>query len=188
MIKRSLAAAAIALSFSMPALAETYVIDTKGAHASINFKTLHLGYSFLTGRFDTFEGSFEFDPADPEAGKVSIEIDTASLNSNHAERDNHLRSDDFFASSTYPKATFVSTGIKQTGDKTAVITGDLTIRDVTKSVDIEATFIGGGDDPWGGYRTGFSGTTSIVPAEFGMPHGVAKGTVEISLEVEGIRQ
>lgn len=188
MIKRSLAAAAVALSMSMPALAETYVIDTEGAHASINFRTLHLGYSFLTGRFDTFEGSFEFDPANPEAGQVSIEIDTASLNSNHGERDNHLRSDDFFASSTYPTATFVSTGIEKTGDKTAVITGDLTIRGVTRSVDIAATYIGGGDDPWGGHRQGFSGTTSIVPADFGMPHAVAQGTVEIMLEVEGIRQ
>lgn len=188
MIKRSLVAAAIAFSLSMPAMAESYVIDTKGAHASINFKTLHLGFSFLTGRFDTFSGAFEFDPKNPEAGNVSVEIDTASLNSNHAERDNHLRGDDFFASSTYPKATFVSTGIKKTGDKTAIITGDLTIRDVTKSVEIEATYIGGGDDPWGGYRQGFSGTTSIVPAEFGMSHSVAKGTVEISLEVEGIRQ
>ncbi len=188
MIKRSLAAAAIALSVSMPAFAETYVIDTDGAHASINFRTSHLGFSFLTGRFDTFTGQFWFDPDNPEDGKVEIEIDTASLNSNHAERDNHLRGDDFFAASSYPKATFVSTGITKTGDNTAEITGDLTIRGVTKPVTIDATYIGGGDDPWGGHRQGFSGTTSIVPADFGMPHRVAQGTVEIMLEVEGIRQ
>ena len=119
---------------------------------------------------------------------MTLEIDIASINSNHVERDNHLRSPDFFDAGGYPKATFVSTGIKATGDNTAVITGDLTIRGVTNSVDIATTYIGGGDDPWGGFRQGFSGTTSIVPADYGMPNGIAKQTVELALEVEGIRQ
>ena len=188
MLKTTLLAAAVALSAPAIALAETYTIDTSGAHASINFKTLHLGYSFLRGRFDTFEGEFEFDPANPEAGTVSLTIDTNSLNSNHAERDNHLRGADFFDVGNHPTATFVSTSIAKTGDQTATITGDLTLRGVTKSVDIEATYIGGGDDPWGGYRQGFTGTTSIVPADYGMPHGIGKQTVELELEVEGIRQ
>lgn len=187
MFKKMVLATALTLSMSAAAFADTYTIDTKGAHASINFRTIHLGYSFLTGRFDGFTGTFDFDPAKPEAGKVSLEIDVNSINSNHAERDNHLRSADFFDVANHPKASFVSTAIKKTGDKTAVISGDLTIRGVTKSVDLDATYIGGGDDPWGGYRQGFTATTSIVPAEWGMPHGVAKGTVELALEVEGIR-
>ncbi|MEO1067372.1 MAG: YceI family protein [Pseudomonadota bacterium] len=188
MIKKTILAAALSLSLSSAAFAESYVIDTEGAHAAINFKTLHLGYSFLTGRFDVFTGSFDFDPTNPESAKVSVEIETNSLNSNHGERDNHLRSADFFDVTNHPKATFVSTGVKKTGDKTAIITGDLTIRGVTKSVDLDVTYIGGGDDPWGGFRQGFTGTTSIVPADFGMPHPVAKGTVELALEVEGIRK
>ena len=186
MFKRLALAAALTLSMSASALAASYTIDTKGAHASINFRTLHLGYSFLTGRFDTFSGKFDFDPENPEAGSVSLEIDVNSINSNHAERDNHLRNTDFFEVAKYPKATFVSTSIKKTGDKTAVITGDLTIREVTKSVDLNATYIGGGKDPWGGFRQGFTATTSITPADFGMPHGIAKGTVELAIEVEGI--
>ncbi|MCV6592521.1 MAG: YceI family protein [Silicimonas sp.] len=188
MFKSTLLAAALALPLAGPALADTYMIDTAGAHASINFKASHLGFSMLTGRFDTFTGSFDFDPAKPEAGSVTVEIDIASINSNHAERDNHLRSADFFDASNHPKATFVSTGIKATGDSTAVITGDLTMLGTTKSIDIETTYVGGGDDPWGGHRQGFSGTATIVPADFGMPGGIAKAPVELSLEVEGIRQ
>lgn len=188
MFKKTIMAAVLSLSVSGAALAESYTIDTTGAHASINFKTIHLGFSLLTGRFDTFTGSLEFDPASPEAGSVKLEIDTNSINSNHAERDNHLRSGDFFDVASHPKATFVSTGIKKTGDKSAVITGNLTLRGVTKPVDINATYIGGGDDPWGGFRHGFSGTASIVPAEFGMPHGIAKQTVELTLEVEAVRK
>ena len=171
-----------------PATADTYVIDTQGAHASINFRASHLGFSWLTGRFDTFEGSFEFNEADPAASKVSVEIDAASLNSNHAERDKHLRSEDFFDVATYPKATFVSKSIKLTGDNTAIISGDLTIRGVTKQVDIEARHVGGGKDPWGGFRQGFSGTATITPAEFGMPNPIAQNPVDLILEVEGIRQ
>lgn len=188
MFKQTLLAAALTMGMGSVALANSYVIDTAGAHAAINFKANHLGYSFLTGRFDTFEGEFEYDASNPEAGKVSVSIDANSINSNHAERDNHLRSADFFDVSNHPTASFVSTGIKKTGDKTAVITGDLTIRGVTKSVDIDATFIGEGKDPWGGYRSGFTGTTSIIPADFGMPHGVAKAPVELTLEVEGIKK
>lgn len=181
-------AVAVFAALATPATAATYVIDTDGAHASINFRANHLGFSWLTGRFDSFTGSFEFDEANPAASKVSVEIDVASINSNHAERDQHLRSDDFFDVATYPKATFVSKSITLTGDKTAVITGDLTIRGVTKQVDIQASHFGGGKDPWGGFRQGFTGTATITPSDFGMPNPVAKNPVELALEVEGIRQ
>ena len=175
-------------ALSSPAIADTYVIDTKGAHASINFRASHLGFSWLTGRFDTFTGTFEYDEADPAQSRVSVEIDVASLNSNHAERDNHLRSDDFFDAAGHPKATFVSKSIKLTGEKTAIITGDLTIRGVTRSVDIETSHVGGGEDPWGGFRQGFTGTATITPSEFGMPNPIAQNPVDLVLEVEGIRQ
>ena len=188
MLRTTLLAAILSVPLASAALAEKYVIDTEGAHASINFRTGHLGFSFLTGRFDTFGGEFEFDAANPESGSVTVEIDTTSLNSNHTKRDEHLRSPDFFDAATYPKATFVSTSITKTGDNTAVIAGDLTLRGVTKPVEIETTYVGGGDDPWGGHRQGFTGTTSIVPADFGMPSPIAQQTVELVLEVEGIRQ
>lgn len=186
------AAAAIAASsmVALPAWAADYVIDTKGAHASINFKIQHLGYSWLTGRFDTFSGTFSFDEKDPAASKVMVEIDTKSVNSNHAARDKHLRSADFLEVDKFPTASFKSTGIEVTGDKSAKIMGDLTLHGVTKQVTLDANYIGGGKDPWGGFRQGFEATTQIALKDFGikMDLGPASQTVDLSLHVEGVRQ
>ena len=176
---------------SLPAMADTYLIDTKGAHASINFAIKHLGYSVLTGRFDTFSGEFSYDPAKPEASTVNVSIDTGSVNSNHAERDKHLRSDDFLNVEKFPKATFVSKKIVLGDDKDEFdIVGDLTLNGVTKSVTIEVDKIGEGKDPWGGYRAGFSGETTITLKDFNvkMDLGPASQTVQLELEVEGIKK
>ena len=135
MFKKTMITAALALTMGTAAFAETYVIDSDNAHASINFEASNLGFSMLTGRFDTFSGSFDYDAANPAAGSVSIEIIMDSVNSNLAKRDNHLRSGDFFDADNHPKGGFTSTGINVTGDKTAVITGDLTMRGITNSVD-----------------------------------------------------
>jgi polyisoprenoid-binding protein YceI len=186
------AAAAIAASSvaALPALAADYVIDTKGAHASINFKIQHLGYSWLTGRFDKFSGNFSFDEKDPAASKVMVEIDTNSVNSNHAARDKHLRSADFLEVDKFPKATFVSKKVEVNGDKKAKITGDLTLHGVTKEVVLDANYIGGGKDPWGGFRQGFEATTQIALKDFGikMDLGPASQVVDLSLHVEGVRK
>ncbi|MAM86714.1 YceI family protein [Allohahella sp. A8] len=170
--------------------AAEYLIDTKDAHAFVQFKIQHLGYSWLLGRFNDFSGTFNFDEKNPEKSSVKVEIDTASIDSNHAERDKHLRSDDFLDVTKYPKASFVSTDVKKTGDETAKITGDLTLRGVTREIVIDATRIGGGDDPWGGYRQGFEGTTTLKLDDFGVPKdlGPASQTVDIYLSIEGIRQ
>jgi polyisoprenoid-binding protein YceI len=175
---------------SLPALADTYVIDTKGAHASINFAIKHLGYSVLTGRFDTFSGEFTYDPAKPEASTVNVSIDTGSVNSNHAERDKHLRSPDFLNVEKFPKATFVSTKIVLDDKDEFDIVGDLTLNGVTKSITIEVEKVGEGKDPWGGYRAGFSGETTITLKDFNvkMDLGPASQTVQLELEVEGIKK
>ena len=182
-------AAGVAVS-APQAFANTYLIDTQGAHASINFKVKHLGFSWLTGRFDDFNGNFTFDKADPTASKVEVVIDTESVNSNHAERDKHLRSPDFLDVSNHPEARFVSTGIEVTDDGTGIIKGDLTLRGVTKPIEIQAKYVGGGEDPWGGNRQGFMGTTTIALADFGIPFdlGPASREVELTLHIEGIRQ
>ncbi len=186
------AAVAIAASsvVAFPALAADYVIDTKGAHASINFKIQHLGYSWLTGRFDTFSGNFSFDEKDPAASNVMVEIDTNSVNSNHAARDKHLRSADFLEVDKFPTASFKSTKVEVTGDKTAKIHGDLTLHGVTKSVVLDTKYVGGGKDPWGGFRQGFEATTQIALKDFGikMDLGPASQTVDLSLHVEGVRK
>ena len=178
------------VAFADTASAADFMVDGHGAgmHAAINFRANHLGYSFVTGRFDKFTGTFNWDKADPTATKIVIDIDATSVNTNHQKRDDHLRTADFFDVANHPTARFESTSVEVTGDNTAVVKGNLTIRGVTKEVAINATYIGEGDDPWGGYRAGFAGTTSIVPADFGMPHGVAKAPLEISLELEGVRK
>lgn len=172
------------------AQAADYVIDTAGAHASINFRISHLGYSWVIGRFDEFSGNFRFDAANPDASGVSVEIDTASVNSNHAKRDQHIRSDDFLDVDTYPTARFESTSVRTTGPERGEITGNLTLHGVTRPITIDAVFIGEGKDPWGGWRAGFSGTTSFRIADFGIDDrlGPASATVYMDLHVEGVRR
>lgn len=188
MYTKLLISTALALTIGTATYAETYVIDSDGAHASVNFEASHLGFSVLTGRFDTFSGNFEYDAANPAAGSVNVEIGMVSVNSNLAKRDNHLRSADFFDVDNHPKGRFVSTGITVTGDKTAVITGDLTMRGITNSVDLDTIFIGEGDDPWGGYRAGFTGSTTIQLKDYGMGGVIGNAAIKIIVHAEGIRQ
>ena len=188
---KSLLAAIIAMGMTIStAQAADYVVDAAGAHASINFRIKHLGYSWLTGRFNTFSGTFSFDEKNPAASKVSIEIDTASVSTNHAKRDKHIRSADFFDVKKFPKATFVSTGMETTGATTGIIKGNLTFHGVTKPITIKGEYIGGGDDPWGGFRQGFAGTTEITLTQFGIKNilGAASEKIELSLNLEGVRK
>jgi polyisoprenoid-binding protein YceI len=173
-----------------PLQAQEYALDTKGAHAFIQFRIKHLGYSWLYGRFNKFSGNFSYDEKNPSAAKVKVDIDPASIDSNHAERDKHLRGEEFLHVEKFPKAGFVSTSYEEKADGTAVLKGDLTLRGVTKPVTIQVEKIGHGPDPWGGYRRGFYGTTQIALADFGIPFdlGPASRNVELELSVEGIRQ
>lgn len=192
MLKKLFATTLLASSLlvAQQASAADYQIDKEGQHAFINFKISHLGYSWLYGTFKDFDGSFSYDPAQPEASQVQVKIKTASIDSNHAERDKHLRAADFLNTSKHPEAHFVSTQVLATGEGTADITGDLTLNGVTQPVTIKAQFIGAGDDPWGGYRAGFEGTTELKLADFGIKAqlGPAAETVYLTLSVEGVRQ
>jgi len=187
----SIAATALALGFSSPAAqAADYVIDTKGAHASIQFRVQHLGYSWLYGRFNTFAGGFSYDDANPGASKVNVTIDTASVDSNHAERDKHLRGADFFDVDQFPKAKFASTGVDVNADGSAKISGEFTFHGVTKAITLDVKKMGEGQDPWGGYRAGFEGSTTITMADYGLTYnlGPASTEAEIILTFEGVRQ
>ncbi len=174
-----------------PGLAQAgdYVIDTQGAHAFVQFRIKHLGYSWLYGRFDTFSGTFSYDEKDPGASKVAVTIDTASVNSNHAERDKHLRGADFLDVAKYPQATFKSIAYKPTGSGKATLTGELTLHGVTKPISLDVTEIGSGADPWGGHRRGFEGTTRLTLKDWGIKKdlGPASAEVDMTLSVEGIR-
>lgn len=173
-----------------PVHAENYVLDVKGAHAFIQFKIKHLGYSWLLGRFNKFDGSFSYDENNPSAAKIVVNIDPASIDSNHAERDKHLRGSDFLDVSKYPEARFVSTSFEEKGNGKATLKGDLTLRGVTKPIVIEVEHIGHGKDPWGGYRRGFAGVTTLTLSDFGINYdlGPASRQVEMFLSIEGIRQ
>ena len=173
-----------------PAAAADYVIDTEGAHASIQFRISHLGYSWLKGRFNDFGGEFSYDADNPGASEIAVNIDTASIDSNHAERDKHLRSADFLDVETYPEASFVSTDYIPNADGTATLEGELTLHGVTRPIRIDVEKIGEGEDPWGGHRVGFSGETEFALQDYGIDYnlGPASETVYLELEVEGIRQ
>ena len=190
MKKKLLAAALLVSSLSGLANAADYVVDYKGAHASINFKVQHLGYSWLTGRFDKFNGKFNYDAKDVSASKIEINIDTTSVNSNHAERDKHLKSGDFLDVSEFAKASFVSTSVVDKGDNNLEIKGNLTLHGISKEITIQAHKIGEGKDPWGGYRVGFSGTSEITMKDFGIKKnlGPASSKVMFDLHIEGVRQ
>ncbi len=170
--------------------ASDYVIDKPGMHANISFKISHLGYSWLYGRFNDFEGKFSYDKAKPSASKISVKINTASVDSNHAERDKHLRSKDFLDVKKYPNATFVSTSYKEASDGSATLIGDLTLHGITKSITINAKYLNEGKDPWGGYRIGFEGSTKIALADFGIVKnlGPASKELELILAIEGVRK
>ena len=179
-----------AVSLSAPAIAADYKIDTENAHASITFKVNHLGFSWIIGRFDKFSGTFSFDDKNPDASKVKVDIDTTSVDTNLALRDKHLRGADLLDTDMFPTATFESTSIKSTGPNKATVTGKLTLHGVTKDIVIDAEHVGGGKDPWGGYRDGFTGTTKITLADFGIMRNLGPATkdVELILNIEGIRQ
>lgn len=173
------------------AVADEYVLDTKGAHAAIQFKVSHLGYSWNVGRFNTFSGTLDYDNTKPEAMKVSVEVQTDSIDSNHAERDKHLRGDKFLNVSEFPKANFVSTGYTAKDDTHGTLNGDLTLHGVTKPIAIEVTKLGEGDDPWGGYRVGFTGTAEFAMKNFGMDVsmlGPKSQTVYLTLDAEWIKK
>jgi polyisoprenoid-binding protein YceI len=168
--------------------AADYTIDTKGAHAFINFKFKHLGYSWLTGTFKTFSGDFKWDAEKPEKSSINVDIDVTSLDSNHAERDKHVRSDDFLDVKKYPTAKFVSTSVKSKADGALAIKGNLTLHGVTKEIALDAKPIGEGKDPWGGYRAGFEGTVTLNTEDFGMPGFAPTNEVHMELLIEGVRK
>ena len=185
-MKKVILKALLATSLLAPLVnAADYIVDYKGAHASINFKVKHLGYSWLTGRFDKFDGKFSYDSANVAASKIEINVDTTSVNSNHADRDKHIKSADFLEISKFSSAKFISTSVVDKGDNKLEVKGMLTLHGVTKEITIDAEKIGEGDDPWGGYRAGFTGTTSIGMKDFGLKNDY--GQVLFELHIEGVR-
>ena len=179
---------ALLLALTAPAVLATHSFKIDPGHTFIQFRISHLGFSILNGRFNEMTGHFGYDEVQPEKSYVHMEVNTASIDTNHAERDKHLRNEDFLNVKEFPTATFDSTHFEEDG-KTGTLIGDLTLHGVTRSVEFYVQRIGGGEDPWGGVRQGFKGQASFKLKDFGIDHdlGPASETLHLDVYIEGIR-
>lgn len=163
---------------------------TDTSHTSINFVARHMMLAKTRGEFQNFSVDFNLDPNRPEAASVEARIQTASIFTKDEKRDAHLKSADFFNADAYPEMVFKSTQVERTGDKTAKLYGDLTIRDVTKPVVLDVTYLGMSKSPWGTTSAGFEAKTKIDREAWGLTWNVALETggwlvgKEISIEIE----
>ena len=154
---------------SAPALTDltgTWTLDP--AHTRIGFVARHAMVTKVRGSFNEFEGTAVLDGANPANSHAEVTIKAASIDTRNAQRDEHLRSNDFLAMQEHPEITFTSTGARQVDDTTFELTGDLTIRGVTKSVTIPFTFEGAAKDPFGNLRAGFEGSVAINRKDWGV--------------------
>lgn len=172
----------------------TWVIDP--THTTIGFSARHAMVAKVRGNFTEFTGSFTLNGDVPENSSAELLVQTASLTTQNDDRDAHLKSADFLNVETNPTLTFKSTGVNVKGADTFVVTGDLTIGGITRSVDVEFELVGVSQDPWGGTRIGFDGETEITRKDFGLVWNVALEAggvlvgekVKLNLDVEAVKQ
>ena len=158
----------------VPALTEltgTYTVDP--AHTRIGFVARHAMVTKVRGSFDEFAGTAVLDGANPANSRVEVTIEAASIDTRNAQRDEHLRGNDFLAMQEYPKITFASTGVRQAGETTFEVTGDLTIKGVTNEITIPFEFEGSAKDPFGNQRVGFEGSVTINRRDYGVTWNAA---------------
>jgi polyisoprenoid-binding protein YceI len=163
-----------AIGQSPAELSGTYAIDP--VHTRIGFVARHAMVTKVRGSFHDFEGSATFDGDNPANATVTVTVKAASIDTGNAQRDEHLRSDDFLAMKTHPEITFASTAFRQTSETSFDLTGDLTIRGVTRSVTIPFAYEGAAKDPFGNLRLGFEGSTTINRKDFGVTWNAALET------------
>lgn len=172
----------------------TYKIDPD--HSDIMFKVKHLMISTATGVFKKFDATLEIDEEDFSRAKINFEADIDSVDTKNEQRDAHLKGDDFFNAEQFPKMTFKSTSIEKSGDDEYKLIGDLTIRDITKPVELKAEYNGSTKDPWGQQRMGFEVSGKINRKEYGLKWSavteagglVVADDVKLSMNVEMIKQ
>ena len=148
-----------------------YTIDT--AHSNIGFSVRHAMVTTVRGKFTEYEGKLHLDGSDPSKSTAELVIKVASINTNQQQRDEHLRTNDFFAAETFPEITFRSTSAERIDDETYRMTGDLTIKGTTNAVTLDLTFNGSATDPYGNLRVGFEGTTRIDRTDWGLNYNAA---------------
>jgi len=163
-------------------------------HSSVEFAVRHMMISTVTGRFKSLRGTIEYDPAAPRLGRAEVEVDAQSVDTSVEDRDNHLRSADFFDVANHPTITFRSRRVETEGEDKGQLIGDLTIRGVTKEVVLDVEKEGEGVDPWGAHRVAFSAKTTLNRKDFGVSWnqvldngGVLVGDkVKVILQIEAV--
>jgi polyisoprenoid-binding protein YceI len=174
--------------------ATKWQVDT--AHTTVEFAVRHLMISTVKGRFTGVQGTVTMPDEDPARARVEVTIDAASISTGNEQRDQHLRSPDFLDVARFPTLTFRSTKVEPLGSDQFRLTGDLTIKGVTRPVELVVTREGAVKDPWGGYRAGFTATGKLRRSDFGITWnqmieagGVAVGDeVKLAIEVELVRE
>jgi polyisoprenoid-binding protein YceI len=155
-------------------LTVTYTFDP--AHSRVGFVARHAMVTKVRGAFNEFEGTAVIDGANPANSSATVTVQVASVDTRNAQRDGHLRTNDFLDVENYPTITFKSTAIAHVGGNDFEVTGDLTIKDVTKTITIPLEFQGAAVDPFGNQRIGFEGSTTIVRSEYGVTYNAALET------------
>jgi polyisoprenoid-binding protein YceI len=186
MIRRNITAAlfAAALTAAMPVLAaEVHNIDA--GHSEVSFQVRHL-VTQVRGNFNDYEGTINLDPANLEKSSVDFRIKAASIDTNNADRDKHLRGEDFFFVEKYPEITFKSKSIKKADKDTYDVTGTLTMRGVSKEVTLPVTWLGTVKDPWGNQKAGFATEVTLNRKDYGINWNAAldNGGVVLSDDVK----
>ncbi|MEE4187537.1 MAG: YceI family protein [Roseobacter sp.] len=184
-MKSLLLASAFAVTATLAAAAETYKLDP--SHSQVLFSYNHLGFSTTFGMFSGFEGEITFDQENPEASSVTVSMPTKSMFTGWEARDAHFMNADFFAATDEDLVTFTSTSIDVMSDNTALITGDLTMNDITKSVVLDATLNQLGPNPLTGQDwAGFDATTTILRSDFGLGlyAPAVSDEVEVTISIE----
>lgn len=181
------------LALNLASQAATYNIDA--SHTTIGFAVKHMVVANVKGSFGEFSGTINYDAAAPEATSASAVIQVASIDTKNADRDAHLRNEDFFDAGQFPEITFQTTSVSGTAPN-LVLTGDLTMKGVTKEISLPVELSGPITDPWGNERIGLSGETTINRKDFNinwsktLDNGglVVADNVKLIIEIEGIKQ
>ncbi|KAF0148909.1 MAG: YceI family protein [Ignavibacteria bacterium] len=165
-MKKIVLAVLLAIGFTLTNAQTAWKIDK--SHSNVGFSVSHLIISDVTGQFKSYDGTIEFSKEDLSDAKINFSIDVASINTDNEGRDKHLKSDDFFNAEKFPKITFAGKSIKKVDGKKYKLTGDFTMRDVTKTITLDVIYNGIVKDPWGNTKAGFKVTGELNRLEYGL--------------------
>lgn len=166
------------------------------SHTTLGFVARHAMLTKVRGKFNEFSGTIDIDGANPSGSTTSVTVSAASFTTENEQRDGHVKSPDFLDVENFPNLTFTSTSIKETGANSFVLAGDLTVKDVTRPVELEVLFTGVGGDPWGGTRVGFEASTEISRKDFGLTWNMPLDTggvlvsdkIRLELDVQAVKK